>query len=508
MAPSPSPSRFRPAIIALALVAPGCREELGPESFPTARVRGVVRAGARPVAGGWIVFEPVEGTMGNLRVAPIRPDGTFDADRVAIGRVAVGLDRIAAGPVDVRPFQTGRSTIRRAIPDRREVELAIDLLDEAGRARPRGRGGRRRRNRSTRKSRRGTPGEESAGVMTDGVLPRSEPRVRVIYRDGAGKLHLDWPTDRIAEAIADAGGTAWVDIEDLAGANNASVEAMLRDVFRFHPLAVEDALQDSHIPKIDDWGGYIYLVVDTIDFDPESDDLRLHELDVFLGPNFLVTYHNERVDVLERHRRHIEREPENRLSHGAGHLLYRLLDEVVAEFLPAIEHLDDAIDDAQDEVFQVPTPLTLKRIFHVKRCALRLHRIVIPMREVLNRLARDPYGQVSDEHRVYFRDVYDHLVRIHDIVESLRDLISGALDTYLSVVSNRTNDIMKALTLVNVMFLPMSFLAGFFGMNFFGAPIEFAWMPVSKGVLFTAACAVMLGMPVGMGILAWRRGWF
>ena len=320
-------------------------------------------------------------------------------------------------------------------------------------------------------------------------------------------IHLDYPPDRIPEAVADERGTVWVDIEDIEAANNASVEAMLRDVFRFHPLAIEDALQDAHVPRLDDWGGYLYLVVDTIDFDPESDDLRLHELDLFLGPNYLVTYHNEATEVLERHRRNLVREPENRLKQGAEHLLYRLLDEVVSEFLPAIVHLDDSIEVVQDEVFDSPTARTLQAIFQIKRSALQIHRTVVPMREVLNRLARDTFGQVDPDHRIYFRDVYDHLVRIHDIVESLRDLISGALDTYLSVVSNRTNDIMKALTIVNVAFLPMTFLVGFFGMNFFGDTLMFTWPPLPKAALFWAAFAVMLGMPVLIAILARRRGW-
>ena len=338
--------------------------------------------------------------------------------------------------------------------------------------------------------------------------PWPEPRVRVVYGAADGTIHLDWPVDQVAQAIADAEGTVWVDIEDLESACNTSVEAMLREVFQFHSLAIEDALQDSHVPKVDDWAEYLYIVVDTIDFDPETDDLRLHELDLFLGPNYLVTYHNEATEVLERHRRNLEREPENRLKHGAAHLLYRLLDEVVAEFLPAIEHLDNEIDDAQDEVFDVPTPRTLRQIFHVKRNALKLHRVVLPMREVLNRLARDPYVQIQTEHRIYFRDVYDHLVRIHDIIESLRDLIAGALDTYLSVVSNRTNDIMKALTVVNVMFLPLTFIVGFFGMNFFGDTLMFTWPILPKTALFLMACAVMIGTPIGLTFEAWRRGWF
>jgi magnesium transporter len=179
----------------------------------------------------------------------------------------------------------------------------------------------------------------------------------------------------------------------------------------------------------------------------------------------------------------------------------------VAEYLPAIEHLDEAIDFAQDEVFGRPTPRTLQAIFRVKRSALRLHRILAPEREVLNRLARDDYEPIQAEHRVYFRDVYDHIVRIHDIAESLRDLISGALDTYLSAISNRTNDIMKALTLVTVMFLPISFLTSFFGMNFFGETLAFKTM-LPKMFLFTSSCLIMIITPVAMYLLARHRGWF
>jgi magnesium transporter len=499
----------------LALSGLGCSEELGPERPPTTSVLGKVTIGQGIASGGWVTINPDSGVRGNLTIAPIQPDGTFKADRVPVGRVIVTLELIPArmistpfGPFDSRRLRNLDARISRTIPEHRDSNLPIDLIDEATRVLRGVKKNRRKRNRSDRKSigngrvsmANGAPPEPSTGS--------SEPRVRIVYRDGMGQNHLEWPLEKLETALADAAGTVWIDIEDIESANNASVEAMLRDVFHFHPLAIEDALKDTHVPKVDDWGKYLYIVVDTIDFDPETDDLRLHELDLFLGTNYLVTYHNESTEVLERHRRNIEREPDSRLKSGPAHLLYRLLDEVVAEFLPAIEHLDNEIDDAQDEVFNVPTPRTLRKIFHVKRGALQLHRVVIPMREVMNRLARDPYVQVHTDHRIYFRDVYDHLVRIHDIIESLRDLISGALDTYLSVVSNRTNDIMKALTLVNVMFLPMSFVAGFFGMNFFGETLTFISPPLPKATLFAIACTVMIGTPVGMALMARRRNWF
>ena len=180
---------------------------------------------------------------------------------------------------------------------------------------------------------------------------------------------------------------------------------------------------------------------------------------------------------------------------------------MVADFLPAIEHLDASIDEAQDEVFRQPRPATLQKIFEVKRAAIQLHRVVIPIRELLNRLARDDYPLIPAESRVYFRDIYDHLVRVHDILESLRDLITAALETYLSVVSNRTNDIMKALTIVNVMFLPMTFVVGFFGMNFFGATLAFESPALPRPALFAATLVTLISTPILFWVLARRRGW-
>jgi magnesium transporter len=330
--------------------------------------------------------------------------------------------------------------------------------------------------------------------------------VRVIYRDSAGAIHFHWPVDRVREAIDDPGGKLWVDIEDPETSTSGTAEGLLRDVFQFHPLAVEDALQETHVPKVDDWGDYLYIVFEAIEYDDRSGHIKTHELDVFLGKNYLVTYHNAPLAFLEQDRRNIERDPTNRLRHGTAHLLYRFLDVLVADYLPVIEKMDEAIDDAQEQVFHSPTPQTLQTIFRVKRTALRMHRVIAPEREVLNKLARDAYDPVGEEHRVYFRDVYDHLVRVHDLTESLRDLISGALDTYLSAISNRTNDTMRTLTLVTVMFLPMSFLAGFFGMNFFGDTLAFqSWLP--KGALFTLTCLVMAGSVLAQWLWARKKGW-
>jgi magnesium transporter len=337
---------------------------------------------------------------------------------------------------------------------------------------------------------------------------RSTPgaTVRVVHRSGAGAIDHDWPADRIAEAIRDAEGTTWVDVLD-PGPDSSQTEALFRDVFGFHPLAIDDALRESHAPKIDDWDRDLYIVFHALDYDPAKGELNLREIDCFLARNYLVTFHAEPLALLERLRQAIARDGGDRLGRGPDHLLYNVMDYGIHDYMKVIDSLDDAIDDAQDEVFRRPTPRTLRDIFRIRRAALRLYRVLSPLREVLNRLARDEYPQIDAPDRVYFRDLYDHLVSLRDVADGLRDLVAGALDTYLSALSNRTNDIMKTLTFVTLLFMPMSFLTGFFGMNFFGDNIAFA-TPLPRVAIFWGACLLMLTAPWLLWAWARRRGWF
>ncbi len=331
--------------------------------------------------------------------------------------------------------------------------------------------------------------------------------IRLTYRDGTGGFHADWPIARIEEAVRDGEGLVWIDILGPEEHENSELADWLCAIFHFHQLAIEDALQETHIPKVDDWEDYLYIVFHAASISAENQRLELHELDVFLGRNYLITYHTAPLGFLDQDRKSIERDPRDRMRHGADHLLYRFLELAIDESLRAIEELDEQVDAIQNEVIENAGPKNLKTIFRIKRSAIELHKTLSPQREVLNRLARDPYQPIQSKHRVYFRDLYDHVVRIHDISESLRDLIAGALETYLTVVSNRTNEIMKTLTIVTVMFMPMSFLAGFFGMNFFGEALALN-SPLPKGLLFWGTLAIMATSPCFIWIYARRRKWF
>jgi magnesium transporter len=286
------------------------------------------------------------------------------------------------------------------------------------------------------------------------------------------------------------------------------VHRLFREVFAFHPLSIEDALNDANIPKVDEWEGYLYIVFHAIDFEPKTDDVELHELDAFLGRQYLVTYRTRPLALVDRVWSLVQRDCENRLKRRPDRLLYLLLDAGVNDHLAAIEHLDEAIDRIMDTAMEHPTPDTLQKIFHIKRSVARVNRVIAPQREVANRLSRDAYPQVGERDRVYFRDVYDGLVRIHDLTESIRDLVAGAIDTYLSVSANRTNDIMKTLTIVTVLFLPLNFVVGFFGMNFFGENIALGHGVLGHTLLFVASCALMAAGSLGIWLWGKRRRWF
>jgi magnesium transporter len=326
--------------------------------------------------------------------------------------------------------------------------------------------------------------------------------IHVICRAPAGGLMVDLPIDRLSEALQDKSNLVWVDLD---GEDAGLYQPILAETFRFHALAVEDALTETHSPKLDDWGDYLYVVLHAVDFDPDLLDVDTHEVDFFLGSNYLVTHHAEPVRAIERLRGACQRD-ERHLVRGPDYLMYELADHIVSDFMPCVDALDEEIDQVEDEIFKRPNSTVLGQLFTLKRAVIHLRRILSPQREVLNRLARDDYAPIDSQDRVYFRGVYDQLVRLFDINESLRDLVSGSLDIYLSVVSNRLNEVMKVLTIVTVLGLPLTFLTGFFGMNFFGATYEVA-APVASLLLFGIAVLLMIAAPLVMWYWLRRRGW-
>jgi magnesium transporter len=268
------------------------------------------------------------------------------------------------------------------------------------------------------------------------------------FQDGV--IRTDITLEEIKASLPNTNILMWVDFEDTLPEED---EPILRDIFGFHPLAIEDALQQSHVPKLDDWELYLYIVLHSIAYDKNNGGVvDTLELDIFLGKNYIVTHHDVNIPAVDRIWATTIRE-QRHIKNGVDRLLYRLTEEVVLSYLPIVEELDEAIDKAEDQVFDNPTPHTLEQIFNLKRSIVHLRRVIGPQREVLNKLARDDFDVIEPRTRIYFRDVYDHLVRLYDIIESSRDLVGGTLDSYLSVINNRMNDIMKTLTVITTLFM-------------------------------------------------------
>jgi len=326
--------------------------------------------------------------------------------------------------------------------------------------------------------------------------------IRSLYYINGKPIRKEIPRQEFPKLIKNRRGLLWVDFA------NEPPETCLPILtgFGFHPLAIEDALQQTHAPKLDDWGDYLYIVLNFMHLAENGSgwETEIDELDIFLGRNYIVTHHDQPVAAIDETWSACERDIRS-LQDGADHLLYKITDNLVADYMPTVERIDSAIDQIEDQVFDKPSPRTLEKLFALKRVLLAMRRILLPQREVMNKLARDDYQVIDPKDRIFFRDIYDHLVRLHDLNESLRDLVGGALDTYLSVINNRMNDIMKTLTIITTLFMPLAFVTGFFGMNFF-EPLGLMrnW---TTNPAFYIMLAITVLLPTGMYLWMRRRTW-
>jgi magnesium transporter len=252
---------------------------------------------------------------------------------------------------------------------------------------------------------------------------------------------------------------------------------VLRQLYRFHPLAVEDAISDFHVPKVDDYGNYLYLVFHSIVLGDERMDVHTDEVDVFLGANYLITLHDQprtSIDKLWTPEQH----QQNGLSRGPAFLLYELLDRQIDTYTPLIDRFEEQLELLGDQIFRSQPKRgeeerILNDILTAKSSALRLTRILTPQRELLYKLSHNNCSIIPAETRIYFQDAYDHLARLSDLATSMRDLSGSTIETHFALVNNRINETMKVLTMISTIFIPLSFIAGIYGIPFL--PSAEAW---------------------------------
>jgi magnesium transporter len=281
----------------------------------------------------------------------------------------------------------------------------------------------------------------------------------------------------------------WIDLQQ----PSSDADALLAEL-HIHPLTIEDIWCERGAPKLEDYDDYLYLIVHGV-HGTSGEKLELIELDVVIGKTFVITHGPP--EMLDELREELTRSP-RLLAKGPAWMAHALLDHAVDHYLPVIDELDNELEQLQSDVLRkagTPQgPPVLRRILRFKRTLLELRRVGIHQREILLRLARGEFDEVPREAVPFFRDVYDHFLRINDLVESYRDFVTSSLEAYLSVQSNRMNDIMKQLTLIATVMMPITFIAGVYGMNFKYMPeLDWSWgYPAVLGLMaaVTVACFV------------------
>lgn len=277
-----------------------------------------------------------------------------------------------------------------------------------------------------------------------------------------GDRVIDLPPEALADAVALQEGALWVDMTG----PTAEDQHVLADVFKFHPLAIEDTLKQAQRPKLEEYDGYFFMTFHAVRPPAQRGmSVSLQEIDLFGAPRCVVTVHAHPVPALEEARSRLGKAAGSQRVH-ADYVLYTIVDSAVDTYFPIIDRLDASLDRLEDHLFLRPSPRALDQLFHIKRSLLYLRRVSTPLRDIFNVLTRHDSGLVRPQTLVYYRDVYDHLLRITDLVDTHRDLLTGAMEIYLTVISNRLNEVMKVLTIVTALLGVGAVITGFFGMNF------------------------------------------
>jgi len=279
-------------------------------------------------------------------------------------------------------------------------------------------------------------------------------------------------------------------------------------VFGFHPLAMEDVTNTGQRPKIDDFDKQLFVVMAHPSLGPDNKSVRIQQLSLFLGDNYVVSFHHGSDDPFEPVRKRLRSHIGRLRQRGSDSLLQALIDLVIDSGFPVLEWVSDELADLEEEMLETPTSEHLKRLYELKRTLVFLRRMLWPEREVVNRLVRGEVPRISESTRIYFSDCYDHTIQVMDLIESYRDMATGLLDVYLSSVSYRMNEVMRVLTVIATIFIPLTFIVGVYGMNFGNDKDPWAMPELRWYYGYPLVWLVMIVIAVGMLAFFRRRKWF
>ncbi|HEY9710535.1 MAG TPA: magnesium/cobalt transporter CorA, partial [Oculatellaceae cyanobacterium] len=320
----------------------------------------------------------------------------------------------------------------------------------------------------------------------------------------ADRLQLSRPENAIP--YLDTLSVSWVDV---LGLGYEDVLRRLGNVFELHPLVLEDIVNVPQRPKVEDYEDHLVIIAQMVMLKDKGDSFWIEQVSFVLGKHYLLTVQEEPTrDCFQPVRDRIRTNKGIIRKQGADYLAYTLLDAIIDGFFPVLEAYGEKIEDLEEEVVINPTRRTLQKIYQVRRELLALRRAIWPQRDAINSLIRDGSDLISPEVRIYLRDCYDHAVQVMDMVETYRELASGLMDVYLSAVGNKMNEIMKLLTVISSIFIPLTFLAGVYGMNFNTEKSPWNMPELNWYWGYPACLAAMAAIALGLVFFFWRRGWF
>lgn len=323
-------------------------------------------------------------------------------------------------------------------------------------------------------------------------------KIRVIDFDDTQVREKEFESIELCFPFKDEPSVTWINID---GLHEVNVIEKIGNYFNIHPLVLEDILHTGQRPKTEDFSAYIYIVLKMLYYSDEEDEIQDEQISIILRPNFVISFQERVGDVFNPVRERIRIGRFQIKKRKSDYLAYALIDAVVDNYFILLEKIGEQIELLEEELLDNPTPKNLETIHRLKRQLISLRKSVWPLREVIGGLERSESPLFHESTGIYLKDVYDHTIQVIDTIETYRDMVSGMLDTYLSNVSNKMNEVMKVLTIIATIFIPLTFIAGIYGMNFeFMPELKWHWS-------YPFVWAIMIIISIGMIFYFRRKKW-
>ncbi len=345
----------------------------------------------------------------------------------------------------------------------------------------------------------GIPASVPGTVKYVGKLRKSPVKLHILDYHGSDYYEKDLAT--IAESLPfkESPAVTWLNI---TGVHDEKIIHEIGEIFKIHPLVLEDIANTTQRPKVEEYGNYLFVIIKMAYISAETNGIIMEQVSLIIGNNYVISLQEKEGDVLEGLRERIRSNRGKIRNLGSDYLMYEILDSVVDNYFSVLEYIGEEIEEMEGRLLQSASQQVLTSIYNLKQELVYLRKSIWPMREVISNLQRSDYKLVTKDTFIYLRDVYDHSIQVVETVETFRDMSSGMLDLYLSTVSNKTNEVMKVLTIFAAIFIPLTFLAGVYGMNF-----EF--MPELKMKLgYPGWWALAIILAISMLIFFKKKKWF